>query len=57
MNDDQDLGTRRRQELIREENRLAVIRENMVKDLQAKGVNPKYLGELKHVDIRKTLMR
>lgn len=46
-----------REELIREEAKLAVIRDQMVKDLVAQGVNPKYLSEMRHVDIGKILKR
>ena len=46
-----------REELIREEAKLAVIRDQMVKDLVAQGVNPKYLSEMRNVDIGKILKR
>lgn len=45
------------EELIREEARLKVIRDKMVSDLEAQGVNPKYLTEMKNVDIGKILKR
>lgn len=46
-----------REALIREEERLKVIRDRMVRDLESQGVNPKYLTEMKHVDIGKILRR
>lgn len=46
-----------REQLIREEERLKVIRDKMVRDLEAQGVNPKYLTEMKNVDIGKILRR
>lgn len=45
------------EELIREEARLKVIRDKMVSDLEAQGINPKYLTEMKNVDIGKILKR
>jgi hypothetical protein len=46
-----------RTELIREEEKLKVIRDKMVRDLEAQGVNPKYLSEMRNVDIGKMLKR
>lgn len=46
-----------RQELIREQGKLSVIRDRMVQDLQSQGVEDKYLTELKHVNIAKMLQR
>ena len=46
-----------REELIREEAKLAAIRDKMVRDLEAQGVNSKYLGEMRSVDIGKILRR
>jgi hypothetical protein len=43
--------------LIKEEAKLKVIRDKMVDDLVAQGVNPKYLTEMKAVDIGKILKR
>jgi hypothetical protein len=45
------------EQLIREEERLKVIRDRMVKDLESQGVNPKYLTEMKSVDIGRILRR
>ena len=45
------------QELIREEAKLKVIRDKMVADLEAQGVDPKYLSEMKNVDVGKMLRR
>lgn len=42
-----DEGTRFRQELIREEAKCSAIRDKMVADLERKGVNPAYLGEMR----------
>eukprot|EP01038_Epipyxis_sp_PR26KG_P006529 gene6529-8971_t len=46
-----------RQEILREEAKLKVIRDKMVSTLEAQGVNPKYLSEMKNVDIGKMLKR
>jgi len=46
-----------REAIIREEERLKVIRDRMVAELEAQGVNPKYLTEMKHFDIGKVLRR
>lgn len=46
-----------REELIREEERLKVVRDRMVRDLEAQGVNPKYLSEMRNVDIGKLIRR
>lgn len=45
------------EELIREEAKLKVIRDKMVADLEAQGVDPKYLSEMKMVDVGKMLRR
>lgn len=50
-------GANYKQELIKEEARLSVLRDKMIADMEHKGVNPKYLGEMKGVDIRKMLNR
>jgi len=50
-------GPNVREELIREEAKLNVIRNNMVSDLINQGVDPKYLSELKNVNIGKMLKR
>jgi hypothetical protein len=44
-------------DLKSEEDKLKAIRDKMVRDLVQKGVNPKYLGEMKAVDIGKILRR
>jgi hypothetical protein len=53
----EDDGSNIRQELIREEAKLAMTRDLMVKDLLSQGVNPKYLGEMRKMDIGKILKR
>ena len=50
-------GSRNKDELRREEEKLKAIRDKMVRDLENKGVNPKYLAEMKNVDISKILKR
>ena len=52
-----DPSTNIRTELIKEEAKLATIRDQMVKDLIAQGINPKYLSEMRNVDIGKILKR
>lgn len=52
-----DEGYRLRQEFVREEARVAVIRDKLVQDLEYKGVNPKYLTEMKNCDISKIINR
>lgn len=46
-----------REAIIREEERLKVIRDRMVHELESQGVNAKYLTEMKHFDIGKILRR
>jgi hypothetical protein len=48
-------GSKFKSDLRLEEEKLKIIRESMVRDLEAKGVNPKYLSEMKNVDIGKLL--
>ena len=50
-------GPNIREELIKEESKLNVIRERMISDLMAQGVDSRYLGELKNVNISKMLKR
>jgi len=50
-------GNRFRQDLIRDEEKFKVIRDRMVEDLISKGVNPRYLTEMKHIDVGKILKR
>ena len=57
VNDKYSLGASNKQDLIREEARLSVIRDRMIQDMEMKGVNPRYLGEMKSVDIKKLLNR
>jgi hypothetical protein len=52
-----DGGPNIREELIREEEKLRVIRDKMIRDLETQGVNPKYLSEMKNLDIGKMLRR
>ena len=52
-----DDGDKFRQEMVREETKLKVIRDQMVTDLKAKGVNPRYLSEMINVDVGKMLRR
>ncbi len=52
-----DLGTMYKQDLIAKESSLTVLRDKMIRDMEARGVNPKYLGEMRNVDIRKMLQR
>jgi hypothetical protein len=52
-----DVGSNLRQELIVEEAKLATIRDLMVKDLITQGINPRYLGEIRNMDIGKILKR
>ena len=52
-----DDGDRFRQEMVAEETKLKVIRDKMVNDLKAKGVNPRYLSEMINVDVGKMLRR
>lgn len=46
-----------REEWIAEQAKLEAIREKMVHDLENDGVNPKYLGEVKSIDIAKIMKR
>jgi hypothetical protein len=52
-----DSGLTIREELLKEEERLKIIRNKMVRDLESQGVNPKYLSEMKNVDVGKILRR
>jgi hypothetical protein len=52
-----DEGTKYRQERLSEIAKLATIRDKMVHDLELKGVNKKYLAEMKAVDIAKMINR
>ena len=52
-----DDGNKFRQELIRDEEKFKAIRDRMVGDLISKGVNPRYLTEMKHLDVGKILKR
>lgn len=55
--DNLDEGTKFRQDLIRDEEKFKVIRDRMMDDLVAKGVNPRYLTEMKNLDVGKILKR
>ena len=50
-------GTKFMQDLLREESKLKTIRDKMVTDLEKKGVDPRYLSEMRNVDIGKILKR
>ena len=50
-------GNKFRQDLIKDEAKLQVLRAKMITDLEHKGVNPRYLSEMKAVDIGKILKR
>jgi hypothetical protein len=50
-------GAKFKSDLLAEEAKLRAIRDRMIADLEQKGVNPKYLGEMKAVDIGKILRR
>ncbi|CAE7813392.1 CFAP45, partial [Symbiodinium microadriaticum] len=52
-----DEGSGNRDKFIQDQARLEAIREKMVRDLEEKGVNPKYMSEMKNVDIKKILNR
>lgn len=52
-----DGGPNIREEIIREEQKLKVVRDKMIRDLEAQGVNPKYLSEMRNLDIGKFLRR
>ena len=57
MNDKFEEGRRLKQEFASERAKLETIRDKMVNDMQLKGVNPKYLTEMKSADIQKMQMR
>lgn len=50
-------GSGNRANFIAESTKLETIRQKMVKDLEAEGVNPDYLTEMKNLDIKKILNR
>jgi hypothetical protein len=50
-------GTHLRQERIQEIAKYGVIRDQMVADLASKGVHPRYLSEIKNVDVEKILRK
>jgi hypothetical protein len=50
-------GRKFQEDIMREESKLKVIRDKMVNDLVGQGVNPKYLSEMRNVDIGKILKR
>ena len=53
----QDEGTKIRQDVLKDVAKFQVIRDNMVADLEAKGVNPRFLTEMKSVDVSKILSK
>lgn len=57
MGNVRDEGTKFMQDLLREESKLKTIRDKMVDDLERKGVDPRYLSEMRNVDIAKILKR
>ncbi len=50
-------GTNHHQHLIREEARLSALRDKMISELTAKGINGRYLSEMRNLDIGKILRR
>jgi len=50
-------GKKLKQEYALERVKLSTIRDHMIKDLEKKGINPKYLSEMKRCDITKLQMR
>lgn len=50
-------GTHLRQENLKEEAKFMVIRDQMVADLETKGVNPRFLTEMRNVDVGKILRK
>lgn len=50
-------GQKLKDEFSAERVKLGVIRDKMVDDLLSKGINPKYLSEIKMCDIEKMQMR
>jgi len=56
-NDKFEEGRKLKQEFAAERAKLETIRDKMVADMELKGVNPKYLTEMKGADIQKMQMR
>ena len=52
-----DDGKKLRDEFAAERAKLEAIRDKMVHDMEKKGINPKYLTEMKMADIQKMQMR
>lgn len=50
-------GARAQQELIADQAKFETIREQMIRDLEHKGVNPRYLSEMRNLNIGKLLRR
>ena len=50
-------GQKLKDEFIGERAKLGAIRDKMVEDLKKKGVDPKYLAEMRRCDIQKIQMR
>ena len=55
--DDLAFGQKFRQQLVHDEARFSTIRDQMIENLAAKGVNRTYLSEMRNVDIGKVLKR
>ena len=55
--DELDAGAKFRQELIHDEARFSVIRDQMVDELLRQGVNPKYVADMQKLDVGKVLRR
>ena len=52
-----DEGKKLKQEYTAERVKLETIRDHMIREMERKGVNPKYLSEMKRTDIHKLQMR
>ena len=50
-------GANHHQHLVREEARLSAMRDKMISELTAKGINGRYLSEMRGLDIGKILRR
>jgi hypothetical protein len=52
-----DEGKKLKQEYAAERAKLETIRDHMVREMEKKGTNPRYLSEMKRVSIEKLQMR
>jgi hypothetical protein len=52
-----DEGKKLKQEYAAERVKLETIRDHMIRELEKKGVNPKYFSEMRRADIGKLQMR